>query len=128
MKLIICEDIVGNSLEHDLTTGGVDLKKAGTIVSDLTNAVAEMHRLGAVHGGISLSTIKQDSSGNLRLLQFPLAGDPHVIPSRVPLDDPKALEFLNSSVAFIAPELLETGRSATARAMSMHWEPFSTHW
>ena len=111
VKLIICEDIVGNSLEHDLTTGGaLDLKKAGTIVSDLTNAVAEMHRLGAVHGGISLSAIKQDSSGNLRLLQFPLSGDPHVIPSRVPLDDPKALEFLNSSVAFIAPELLETGR------------------
>ena len=122
-RLIVCETVAGAPLiERFSKVGSLPLTEAGRLVFAVTRAVAEMHRLGIVHGAISLHTlIKTDSTSAagsdtapVRLLQFPLAGDPHVHPPRLPLDDQKQLEALGQRICFAAPELATPGSTATA--------------
>ena len=122
-RLIVCETVSGTPLsERFAKVGSLPLAEAGRLVFAVARAVAEMHRLGIVHGGISLHTLLEAGSTSeaggdappLRLLQFPLAGDPHVHPPRLPLDDQKQLEALGQRICFAAPELATPGSTATA--------------
>ena len=101
-RLVVCEAIAGASLGEMFSELGTrPLAETGRIVFAVARAMAELHRLGIVHGAISLHTIiaaKPDNAGSdgppVRLLQFPLAGEPHVHPPRLPLEDPRRLEAL----------------------------------
>ena len=119
---MVCEAIAGASLgERFSELGTRPLAETGRIVFAVARAMAELHRLGIVHGAISLHTIiaaKPDNAGSdgppVRLLQFPLAGEPHVHPPRLPLEDPRRLEALGQRICFVAPELATPGATATA--------------
>lgn len=114
-RLIVCEDVVGRSLAEEISQrGAFPLEEACGIGLTLARAVAELHRLGTVHGGISLDTIRRESAdsgntqsgGQIRLLQYPLVGDPHLVPQRPAVDSPGAIERLGIRACFLAPELL----------------------
>ena len=121
-RLVVCEAIAGASLgERFSELGTRPLAETGRIVFAVARAIAELHRLGIVHGAVSLHTIteaKPDNAGSdgppVRLLQFPLAGEPHVHPPRLPLEDPRRLEALGQRICFAAPELATPGATATA--------------
>jgi serine/threonine protein kinase len=121
-RLIVCEHAAGTPLiETFAETGSRSLAATGRIVFAIARAVAELHRLGIVHGGISLHTIVTHEPRTVdgdeppvRLLQFPLAGDPHVHPPRLPLGDARQLEALGERICFAAPELATPGGEATA--------------
>jgi len=115
-RFIVCEDVGGTSLTAELAARGPrPINEAGPLVLAIARAVAELHRLGVVHGGISLDTIKREplasapAMGRVRLLQFPLVADPHVVPPRPAIDTPEAVAGLGPRVAFLAPELLLPG-------------------
>ncbi len=121
-RLVVCETIAGAPLsERFAETGARPLAETGRIVFAVARALAELHRLGVVHGAVSLHTITEaEPSGGerdgppVRLLQFPLAGEPHVHPPRLPLEDPRRLEPLGQRICFAAPELATPGATATA--------------
>jgi serine/threonine protein kinase len=115
-RLIVCEAVDGEPLSERFSTAGPrPLAETGTLLFSLVRAVAEMHRLGIVHGGISLHTIVESTTeaAPIRLLQFPRAADPHLLPPQLPRD-PADLEALGQRVCFTAPELCTPGATATA--------------
>jgi len=98
--------------------------QAGPLMLAVAGAVADLHRQAAVHGAISLDTLVREpaatggdpSSGRVRLLQFPLAGDPHLVPQRVVSEQPEEIERLGRRASFVAPELMLPGRACDARS------------
>ena len=131
-RFIICEDVVGTSLAAELAAGGpLPITEAGPLLVASARAVAELHRLGVVHGGISLDSLRREPpangggnppagsvapAGRVRLLQFPLVADPHVVPQRPPLDTPESIQRLGMKACFVAPELLLPASSCDARS------------
>lgn len=107
-RFIVCEDVVGPSLAEELTARGpLPIAEAGPLMVTIAGAVAELHRLGTVHGGLSLDCLRREPpDGRIRLLQFPLVADPHAVPLRPPLDSPEEIRTLGPRACFIAPELL----------------------
>jgi len=114
-RFLICEDVPGGSLADEVSSRGrFPTAEACEILLRLARSVAELHRLGTVHGGISLDTIRREpagsgsgqSPGRIRLLQYPLVGDPHVVPPRPSADSPEAIQRLGMRACFVAPELL----------------------
>jgi serine/threonine protein kinase len=117
-RFIVCEDIVGPSLAEELAARGpLPIAEAGPLMVALAGAVAELHRLGTVHGGLSLDAIRREPlEARMRLLQFPLVGDPHAVPLRPPLDSPEEIRKLGPRACFIAPELLLPESRSDARS------------
>lgn len=107
-RFIVCEDVVGPSLAEELVARGpLPIAEAGPLMVTIANAVAELHRLGTVHGSLSLDCLRREPpDGRIRLLQFPLVADPHAVPLRPPLDSPEEIRKLGPRACFIAPELL----------------------
>lgn len=107
-RFIVCEDVVGPSLAEELVARGpLPIVEAGPLMVTIAGAVAELHRLGTVHGSLSLECLRRESpDGRLRLLQFPLVADPHAVPLRPPLDSQEEIRKLGPRACFIAPELL----------------------
>jgi len=110
-RFIVCEDVVGPTLLVEVAKrGGLPLQEAGWATLSLARAVAEHHRSCGVHGAISLDSLRRDpQSGGLRLLQYPLVGDPHATPPRVPLENREAVSKMGTQVAFLAPECILSG-------------------
>ncbi len=113
-RFIVCEDVVGPALGDELAARGPrPIAEVGPLMVAIARAVGELHRLGVVHGGISLASLRREPApagapapaGRVRLLQFPLVADPHAVPLRPPLDVPEAIRGLGSRASFIAPEL-----------------------
>jgi len=116
VRFIVCEDLRADSLADALGAGITnDLAQAGRVAFVLAGAVAELQRLGTPHGGLFLDAVL-DPAGSVRLLQYPLTGDPHVFPLRLPLDDAEAFGRLGIRAASIAPELVATGGVCTEAA------------
>lgn len=107
-RFIVCEDVLGPSLAEELAARGpLPVAEAGPLMVAIAGAVAELHRLGTVHGGLSLDAIRREPlEGRIRLMQFPLVCDPHAVPLRPPLDSPEKIRTLGPRACFIAPELL----------------------
>lgn len=113
-RVIICEDIPLPTLADELAEqGGLPVEVAVRIVVQVARAVAELHRLDDVHGGISLASLRRESArdahdaraAGVRLAQFPLAGDPHLQPPRLPLEFKDRIEAMGPRACFVAPEL-----------------------
>jgi len=124
-RFIICEDVPGTPLTPELAARGPrPVGEATLLVLTIARAVAELHRLGVVHGGISLDALRREppepggdiATGRVRLLGFPLVADPHVVPPRPRTDDPEAVAKLGARASFVAPELLAPGAASDPRS------------
>ncbi len=117
-RFIVCEDIVGPSLAEEFASRGpLPIAEAGPLMVAIAGAVAELHRLGTVHGGLSLDAVRREApSDGVRLMQFPLVADPHAVPLRPPLDSPEEIRKLGPRACFIAPELLLPESRSDARS------------
>lgn len=118
-RFVLSDDVVGAALADELSKRGpIPAEEAGAITLSVARAVAELHRLGLVHGAISLDTVRRstpdtgsaETDGAIRLLQFPLVGDPHIVPARVQIDSPEAVARLGTRASFLAPEAIKKGR------------------
>ena len=115
-RLIVCEQVDGITLGEELQRhGALPAVQAGVLVSQIARAVAEVQALGGPHGSLSLEVLRREPppggvprTGRVRLLQFPLAGDPHRVPLR-PWTDDAELAGLGRAAAYVAPELMLPG-------------------
>ena len=124
-RFIVCESVAGEPLADELARlGPLPAPQAAVLTLQIARAVAEIHAAGAVHGGLSLDALLREPAAagmpqrnaRVRLLQFPLVGDPHVVPLRVAVATDAELAVLGRRVSFIAPELLLPDRSCDARS------------
>lgn len=122
-RLVVCEHVEGSSLAAELAEHGpLPAVQAAVLVSQIARAVAELHALGGVHGGLSLAALRREPppggvprTGRVRLLQFPLVGDPHRVPLR-PWHDEAELAALDTEAAYVAPELMLPGAACDPRS------------
>lgn len=124
-RIILCEDLSPKTLADELAAeGGLPVAAAVRIAVEVARGVAELHRLDDVHGAISLEALRREPvedggdprAAPVRLAQFPLAGDPHLHPPRLPLELKDRIAALGPQACFVAPEL--TAPSAVCTAQS----------
>jgi len=124
-RFIVCERVEGGNLADELERlGPLPPQPAGVLVWQVARAVAELHGLGAVHGSLSLDMLRREPppvgaaerAGRVRLLQFPLAGDPHRVPLRPLLTNDTEVARLARRAAYVAPELLVPGSVCDMRS------------
>jgi serine/threonine protein kinase len=124
-RFIVCEDVDGSSLADELVRlAPLPPSEACQLMLPICAAVAELHRRGAIHGSLSLDALRREpagadgtaGSGRIRLLQMPLAGDPHAVPAQAPIDATERISRLGRRASFVAPELLLPGRVSDARS------------
>ena len=124
-RFIVCEDVPGLSLADELARlGPLPPAEACRLMLPVFMAVAELHRRGAVHGGLSLDALRREPAspgagertGRVRLLQVPLAGDPHAVPAQTPIDATERVSGLGRRASFVAPELMLPGRFSDERS------------
>jgi len=122
-RFIVCEHVAGEPLAAELgRRGPLPLAEAGELAVAMARAVAELHTQGRVHGGLSLDAIIREPTpgdgtpGSVRLLQFPLVGDPHLVPLRPPIETPDQLNRLGTRASFVAPELAMPGTACDTRS------------
>lgn len=116
MRFIVCEDVAGTTLADELTSNRPhEIVQAGRVAFELARAVAELQRLGTPHGGLFFDSVKEPF-GQVRLLQYPLVGDPHTFPLKLPLNDAESIARLGIRAASIAPELQANGGYCTEAA------------
>jgi len=122
-RFIVCEHVAGEPLAAELARRGpLPLAEAGQIALAVAAAMAEVHAAGSVHGGVSLDAVFREppradgTAAGVRLLQFPLVGDPHAVPLRPLIDTPDQVGRLGTRAAFIAPELTRPGVAADTRS------------
>ena len=122
-RFIVCEHVAGEPLAAELgRRGPLPLAEAGELAVAMARAVAELHAQGRVHGGLSLDAIIREPTpadgtpGSVRLLQFPLVGDPHLVPLRPPIETPDQLNRLGTRASFVAPELAMPGTACDTRS------------
>ena len=124
-RFIVCEAVTGTPLADELARlGPLPPPEAGMLAWQIARAVAEIHAGGAVHGALSLDVALREPapagaperSGRVRLLQFPLVGDPHVGRLRPPVSTPEELAQLGRRAAFVAPEFMLPDQVCDARS------------
>ena len=124
-RFIVSEDVAGTTLTPELAARGPrPVAEVMALGLAIARAVAELHRLGVVHGGISLEALRREpppaggdiATGRVRLLQFPLVADPHVVPPRPLIEGPEAMRLLATRAAFVAPELAVPGAACDLRS------------
>lgn len=125
IRFIVCEAVKGVPLADELARlGPLPPLQAAVLVLQVARAVAEIHAAGAVHGGLSLDVLVREPAaagapernGRVRLLQFPLVGDPHLLPLRAAVATETEVAALGRRAAFIAPELLLPEQPCDARS------------
>ena len=114
-RFIVCEAVAGVPLADELARlGPLPAPQAAVLAFQVARAVAELHAAGAVHGGLSLDVLLREPAaagaperdGSVRLLQFPLVGDPHALQPRAAVATDEEVAALGRRASFIAPELL----------------------
>lgn len=124
-RFIVCEAVTGVPLADELARlGPLPPLQAAVLTLQVARAVADIHAAGAVHGGLSLDVLLREPAaagapernGRVRLLQFPLVGDPHVLPLRAAVATEAEVAALGRRASFIAPELLLPEQPCDARS------------
>ena len=131
-RILVCEDIEGPSLADELVRlGPLPSAAACEVMLPIFRAAGELHRRGAVHGSISLDAIRVEPAGGgpgsvdalggpggrrARLLQIPLAGDPHAVSTQPLVDSTERISRLGRRASFVAPELMLPGRVCDRRS------------
>jgi serine/threonine protein kinase len=122
-RFVVCEEVGGGSLADEIEQAGpLPAVQAGVLVSQLARAVADIHAHGAVHGGLSLEVLRREPppgglprTGRVRLMQFPLAGDPHRVLMR-PWEHDEDIPRLGRRACYVAPELTLPGAVCDQRS------------
>ncbi len=122
-RFIVCEEVSGGSLADELEQAGpLPAVQAGVLVSQLARAVADIHSQGGVHGSLSLEVLRREPppggvprTGRVRLIQFPLAGDPHRVLLR-PWEKDEEIPRLGRQACYVAPELTLPGAVCDQRS------------
>ena len=124
-RFIVCEAVTGVPLADELARlGPLPPPQAAVLTLQVARAVAELHAAGAVHGALSLDVLLREPAaagapernGRVRLLQFPLVGDPHALPLRAAVATEEEVASLGRRASFIAPELLLPDQPCDARS------------
>ena len=124
-RVILCEDIPLTTLADELAAdGGLPVAAAVRVAVEVARAVAGLHQLDDVHGAISLEALRREPAkagadpraAPVRLAQFPLAGDPHLQPPRLPLELKDRIDALGQRACFVAPELTEPAAVCTVQS------------
>lgn len=114
-RFIVCEAAQGRPVADELQRlGPLPPRDAALVVARACRAVAQLHAAGGVHGAISLDALirepaprgADERTGRVRLLQYPLVGDPHTVVLRPAIGTDEEIAALGSRAAFVAPELL----------------------
>ena len=125
VKFVVCELVSGTNMADELERlGAMTLQQAGVLAWQIAKAVGEIHSRGVVHGNLSLDALRREPppaggverNGRVRLLQFPLAGDPHAVSPVPAAGDDEGLARLGRRVAYLAPELLKPDGHADQRS------------
>ena len=113
IKLVAIENLVGDTLAAHLA-GGMRLGPADAcrLVREAALGLAQMHQLGQVHGQLQPANFWLESTGTLKLLQFPLAGDVAAGPGPIDWSAPDPEGKLLATADYAAPELAQPGRAA----------------
>ena len=115
-RFIICEDLFSQVSHAEVSQNRrwpvVEAIKAILLVC---RGVAEIHRLGGVHGMISTSVLvgvstETHSQQGPRLLQYPLSGDPLGVFGADPLRSPQVAARFAEKICFVSPERLISGK------------------
>jgi hypothetical protein len=123
-RFIVCETVGGDPLAQELARlGPLPQAQAGVLAHHVARAVGAIHAAGGVHGGLSLDVLLREPAppgtpernGRVRLLQFPLVGDPHAVPLRPPIGTADE-DRLGEQASFIAPELMLPDQPCDARS------------
>ncbi|MCE9631095.1 MAG: protein kinase [Planctomycetia bacterium] len=124
-RFIVSEQVQGGNVADEIDRlGPLPAQQAGVIIWQIARAVAELHALGMVHGGLSLDALRREPppagggerTGRVRLLQFPLVVDPHLVPLRAPIANDAEIARLARRAAYVAPELLVPGAVCDQRS------------
>jgi len=134
-RILVCEDVEGPTLADELVRlGPLPSPLACEVMLPIFRAAGELHRRGAVHGSISLDSIRVEPAGGgnggqgsvdalggpggrrVRLLQIPLAGDPHAVSTQPLVDSTDRIARLGRRASFVAPELMLPGRVCDRRS------------
>lgn len=118
-RFIVCEDL-GSAVSIATLgqTGRWPIVEAVRVALSVCRGVAEIHRLGGVHGMISTSVVVGSAADvtfhkGLRLLQYPLSGDPFCLVTADPLRSPQIISKLAEQICFVPPERLVSGEPVT---------------
>jgi hypothetical protein len=120
-RIIVCERVQGELLADELVRlGPLPPVDAATSLHAIATAVAELHAAGVVHGDLSLDAVVREPgepprSGRVRLLQFPVSGDPHRRSAGPPVDTAEEVAALGRRACFVPPERLAAGRDGDVR-------------
>jgi serine/threonine protein kinase len=127
LRFILCEDVEGPPLADELPRlGPLAPADACQVMLPLARGVAELHRRGVVHGGISLDAIRCEPAASggvdaigvpngrkVRLLQFPLSGQQPAPTTAA--DATERIAKLGRRASFVPPESLEPGQASDPR-------------
>jgi serine/threonine-protein kinase len=124
-RFIVCEAVAGVPLAEELARlGPLPPPQAAVLTLQVARAVAEIHAAGAVHGALALDVLLREPAaagapernGRVRLLQFPLVGDPHAVSLLAAVATEAEVAALGRRASFIAPELLLPGQPCDPRS------------
>ena len=124
-RFIVCELVNGGNLADEVERlGALPPRPAGVLAWQIARAVAELHGLGVVHGGLSLDALRREPppagggerTGRVRLLQYPLVADPQRVPLLPAIASDEEIARLARRAAFVAPELLVPGAECDERS------------
>ena len=118
-RFIVCEDLLSQvSVAEASQTRRWPVVEAVKAILLVCRGVAEIHRLGGVHGMISTSVLvgastETPSQKEPRLLQYPLTGDPLGVFAADPLRSPQVVARFAEKICFVPPERLISGKPGT---------------
>lgn len=125
-RFLVCEEVTGPTLAAWVAKHGpFPPVEALQILLSICRGLACLHRLGTPHGDLTpdavvLQKLPPDATGHVRvqprLLQYPLAGDPHAEPGHLPARDTAATERYGTRSCFVAPERAACQGPATPTA------------
>jgi serine/threonine protein kinase len=125
-RFLVCEEVTGPTLAAWVAKHGpFPPVEALQILLSICRGLACLHRLGTPHGDLTpeevvLQKLPPDAKGHVRiqprLLQYPLAGDPHAEPGHLPAPDTAATERYGTRSCFVAPERAAAKGPATPTA------------
>ncbi|MBT7729795.1 MAG: hypothetical protein HN703_13010 [Planctomycetaceae bacterium] len=118
-RFIVCEDL--GSAVSILSPGQTSrwpIVEAVLAAFSVCRGVAEIHRLGGVHGSISTRVVVGSTADltvhrGLRLLQYPLSGDPLCLVAADSLRSSQIVSKLAEQICFVPPERLVSGEPVT---------------
>jgi serine/threonine protein kinase/Flp pilus assembly protein TadD len=104
---IVMEYVPGETLDRRLNRGALDVSEVLRLALQITDALAEAHRLGVIHRDLKPANIAVTDSGKVKILDFGLAKaliDPTPSSSRASAGDESPATSIRGSPPYVPPE------------------------